>query len=447
MSIAESAFPDRVCILVVDDHPNTATTLARALAQLGPGVDVISASSGREALDKVKDRGVDLLITDMIMPEMTGLELIEKMHNHPGGRPAFTYLITAYDIPGLKVTAYRLKVNEVIVKPVRPERICQIATRAIEEMKHVTRPLKKAVERKNKFKILVADDRPDNVTLLTRYLEYEGYENVVARDGLDALNKVRDEMPDLVLLDINMPNKYGFAVLEEIRADPAIEHIPVIILTAARLDPSDIKSGLNLGADDYVTKPFDRHELMARIRTKLRVKEAEDVIRQRNKQLDLLPEIGKVLSAGLDTDELMDSIIRQTVKTFDAMFGRFIILNPGGDSHKEHHISASETFSIQAPLSYLDDFLDYIKRTRQGLIIDDTNRDIRWRKFPGDTSRSVIIIPLFGRLNLIGALMLIHDQAGYFNLEHQRLLQAIANQAAIAVENIQLYEQIKSLSK
>src|SRR5690606_445131 len=129
---------------------------------------------------------------------------------------------------------------------------------------------KSAGREKRKFKILVADDRPDNVTLLARYLDYEGYDHVSAQDGLETLIKVQDEMPDLVLLDINMPNKDGFTVLEEIRANPALEHIPVIILTAARLDPADVREGLNLGADDYITKPFDRHELMARIRTKLR---------------------------------------------------------------------------------------------------------------------------------------------------------------------------------
>ena len=87
-----------VRILVVDDHPNTATTLARALSQLGSGVNVISASSGHDALEKVKTNGVDILFTDMIMPEMTGLELIEKMQNHPAGRPSYTYLVTAYDV-------------------------------------------------------------------------------------------------------------------------------------------------------------------------------------------------------------------------------------------------------------------------------------------------------------------------------------------------------------
>jgi nitrogen fixation/metabolism regulation signal transduction histidine kinase len=77
-----------------------------------------------------------------------------------------------------------------------------------------------------------------------------------------------------------MPNKDGFTVLEEIRADSVIRHIPVIILTAVRLSSIEVQFGLNLGADDYITKPFDRRELLARIRTKLRAKEAEDGIRQ-----------------------------------------------------------------------------------------------------------------------------------------------------------------------
>ncbi|MBI2332836.1 MAG: response regulator, partial [Chloroflexi bacterium] len=197
MNTPASSSQNMVRILVVDDHPNTATTLARALAQIGPSVDVVSAISGTDALEKVKDKGVDILFTDMIMPEMTGLELIEKMQNHPGGKPSYAYLITAYDVPGLKVTAQRLKVNDVIIKPVRPEKICQIATAAIDGMNHATNPTGKKTPAKRKFKLLLADDVMDNVTLLTRYLEYEGYDQIIARDGQETLNKVRDEMPDL----------------------------------------------------------------------------------------------------------------------------------------------------------------------------------------------------------------------------------------------------------
>ncbi len=447
MTILEPTPKDQIRILVVDDHPNTAATLARALSQLGAGVGVISASSGRDALEKVKTVGVDILFTDMIMPEMTGLELIEKMQNHPAGRPSFTYLVTAYDVPGLKVTAQRLKVNEVIVKPVRPERICQIATQAIEEMKQTTRPIRDEAAGKKKFKILVADDRPDNITLLTRYLGYEGYEYITACDGLETLDQVRDELPDLVLLDVNMPHKDGFTVLKEIRDDPAVQHIPVIILTAVRLDPSDVQSGLNLGADDYVTKPFDRHELMARIRTKLRVKEAEDIIRRRNRELNLLPEIGKELSARTDIKDLASVLIKRTVETLGAIQGNMIILSSENGGQQNYQVSQySESSNDEMVIT--ENLLKRIKESHQGLVIGDAHNDPFWQsdKKHG-TIRSAVIAPLLGRKDLLGLLILTHEQENYFNLDHLLLLQAIASQAAIAVENAHLYTSMAQEQK
>ena len=132
----QQSFDAPVKILVVDDHPNTATTLARAIAQLGSKVEVLSATSGTEALERVKDKTADILITDMLMPGMTGLELIEKLQNRLAGCPTFLYLMTAYDVPGLDAIAQSLKINEVIIKPVHPERICQIVNKAITSMKN-----------------------------------------------------------------------------------------------------------------------------------------------------------------------------------------------------------------------------------------------------------------------------------------------------------------------
>jgi signal transduction histidine kinase/DNA-binding response OmpR family regulator len=430
-------------ILVVDDHPNTAIMLARAISQLGPRVDVISAISGPEALEKVAGGAVDVLITDMIMPGMTGLELIEKMQNHPGGRPAFMYLITAYDVPGLKETARRLKVNEVIIKPIRPERICQIVSNALESMGHV--PVPAATVESQPFKILIADDMPDNITLLSRYMKSEGYNYITASDGIEALDKTRAEMPDLVLLDVNMPKKDGFTVLSEMRADPAVEHIPVIIFTAARLHPDDIQAGLNLGADDYITKPFDRRELFARIRAKLRTKAFEDVIRLRNRQLSMLPEIGKELSARLDINELTNVVLRRTVETLGAIMGHIIVLDPHHPLQKTHHISTSTSAQTEAPK--LEGFMSEISETRTSLILDDIQNEPRWRPVPDDPTRSAVIVPMFGRQNLLGLLMLAHEKTGYFQLEHLLLLQAIASQAAIAIENALLYEDVDQQQK
>jgi len=333
-----------------------------------------------------------------------------------------------------------LKVNEVLNKPIRPERMSQIIGKAIADLGRSPAPL--AVQARTQLKILVADDRSDNITLLSRYLENEGYICLTADDGEQALARARAEMPDLILLDVNMPVKDGFEALQEIRSDPAIAHIPVIILTAARLEPMDMQYALNIGADDYVTKPFDRRELLARIRTRLRVKETEDIIRLRNKELNLLPELGRELSARLDIDELTDLVLRRTVETLGALLGYFILLTPQGPSSKIYRFSTNTSPAIPSDLPPLADLLAQANETHQGILIGDAHKDSHWPVSSDDPAHAVVIIPMFGRLGLLGLLVLAHEQKGYFRLEHKLLLQAIAGQAAIAVENAQLYSGI-----
>ena len=160
----------RARILVVDDHPATATTLARAISQLGTDLDVMSATSGMDALEKVEGGSVDVLITDLMMPKMNGLELIERLQAHPVGRPTYTILITAYDVPGLKETARRLKVNETMIKPVHPQQICQAIEKILETTGRVLEPA--SARESHLFKILIADDSTGqpgfNVTLCTK---------------------------------------------------------------------------------------------------------------------------------------------------------------------------------------------------------------------------------------------------------------------------------------
>ena len=270
-----------------------------------------------DALEKVESGSVDVLITDLMMPKMNGLELIERLQTHPAGRPTYTILITAYDVPGLKETARRLKVNETMVKPVRPEHICRVIGKMLEATGHISEL--DSVRDSHLFKIMVADDSQDNLTLMSRYMQDEGYGFITASNGAEALEKIHSELPDLVLLDVNMPVKDGFTVLAEMREDPTIGHIPVIIFTAACLNPKDIHDGLSFGADDYIVKPFDRRELFAQIHAKLRVKESEDIIRKRNRELSVLPEIGKELSARLDLNELLSIILRRSVETLGAL--------------------------------------------------------------------------------------------------------------------------------
>jgi two-component system, OmpR family, KDP operon response regulator KdpE len=114
--------------------------------------------------------------------------------------------------------------------------------------------------------ILVVDDEPRMVRFVRMNLELEGYQVSSANNGMEALEKIRDELPDLVLLDVMMPGMDGFETLERLRE---ISTIPVIMLTVKGEEEDRIR-GLELGADDYVTKPFSPRELASRIRAVLR---------------------------------------------------------------------------------------------------------------------------------------------------------------------------------
>jgi DNA-binding response OmpR family regulator len=114
--------------------------------------------------------------------------------------------------------------------------------------------------------ILVVDDEPAILDLVTAILERQGYGVVEAHDGDEALQALRERIPDLVLLDVMMPGRDGFEVLKEIRA---ISNVPVIMLTVQASEADQVR-GLDLGADDYIPKPFGHRELVSRIRAMLR---------------------------------------------------------------------------------------------------------------------------------------------------------------------------------
>jgi DNA-binding response OmpR family regulator len=118
-------------------------------------------------------------------------------------------------------------------------------------------------------RVLIVDDEPRIVRIVQAYLERDGYQVLTASDGQTALATVRREQPDLLVLDLMLPEVSGWDVCRALRRDPATEALPIIMLTA-RDEPSDRIVGLELGADDYLVKPFDPNELVARVHAVLR---------------------------------------------------------------------------------------------------------------------------------------------------------------------------------
>lgn len=170
-------------------------------------------------------------------------------------------------------------------------------------------------------KILVVDDEKPIVEILKYNLEKEGFHVVTAFDGEEALNKVEDESPALIVLDIMLPQKDGFAVCREIRAT---REIPIIMLTAKEMEIDKVL-GLELGADDYVTKPFSAREVTARIKALLRRSKVE------NNQNNIEKNKLKVGTIEVDQDEVqvynLGKPVELTLREYNLL--AFIMRKPG----------------------------------------------------------------------------------------------------------------------
>jgi adenylate cyclase len=132
--------------------------------------------------------------------------------------------------------------------------------------------------------ILVVDDAPDNVEIVRLRLEGQRYDVITAADGLEALDQVNTHLPDLVLLDVMMPRLDGIETIRRLKADASLPFIPVVMLTA-QSDKKEVVAGLDAGADEYLTKPFDASTLLARVRAMLRMKALHDEVRAQAAQL------------------------------------------------------------------------------------------------------------------------------------------------------------------
>jgi adenylate cyclase len=138
---------------------------------------------------------------------------------------------------------------------------------------------------KNPAKLLVVDDTPKNVKLLADILAAKGYGVVTAASGPEALAQVERQRPDLVLLDVVMPEMSGYDVCRKLRSNPATELLPVVMVTA--LDPGEERiKGIEAGADDFLTKPINQAELLARVKSLIRIKELYGTVQHQAAELE-----------------------------------------------------------------------------------------------------------------------------------------------------------------
>ncbi|OGQ52415.1 MAG: guanylate cyclase [Deltaproteobacteria bacterium RIFCSPLOWO2_02_56_12] len=167
-------------------------------------------------------------------------------------------------------------------------------------------------------KILIVDDEPFNLDLLEQELTDQGYVIERANDGAEALEKVPSFLPDLILLDYMMPKMNGIEVVKQLKQDERYKGIPVILLTAKASQEDKVK-GLDAGADDYVVKPFDSFELLARVRSMMRIKQMQDSLEEWNRGLTdkVTQQVGQIERMGRLKRYLSPQIAETILKSED----------------------------------------------------------------------------------------------------------------------------------
>lgn len=277
--------------------------------------------------------------------------------------------------------------------------------------------------------VLVADDEIPTTVMLARIFEREGYKVQSVHDGTAALNAAQQLLPDLILLDVQMPLMNGFDVLRSLRENALTANIPTIIVTAKARQPTDVAHGLNLGADDFIHKPFDPQELMARAQSKIRARKLEEALQRRTEELEILLRVGEKLNQYLEVKEVLELIPDLTLASLP---GDGTVIYHLDDRQKilAHNILVKKNI----PKVNHDSLIAKVLQVEQKSMIWNTLDKAVIKGFPyGMTVR------IQHGDNLLGVLVHFSQETAY-DERHLRLFEGISQQAALTLRNAQLYE-------
>ncbi|MFN8421267.1 MAG: response regulator [Anaerolineae bacterium] len=287
--------------------------------------------------------------------------------------------------------------------------------------------------------VLIADDDKNTRELLGTMLQREGFRVESAADGQEAVKKAFKVIPDLILLDIQMPGLDGFEVLGKLRAEPTTEHIPIIVISAAARDSHDVVKGLGLGADDYLLKPFAAPELIARVYSKMKARQLEDSLLKRTQELEALVRVGRELNQGLTLEDLGDRLLGVAMEQFNATKAVLTLFN-GQERIMERRRGLEK---VKTDLLTTDTLGSLTFSDKEPLLVSDISEDKRVSAILNGTNcKSGIAAPLMHQNEIHGVLVLGHEQPNHFSNHDLRVLRSIAEQSALAIRNAQLYQQL-----
>jgi diguanylate cyclase (GGDEF)-like protein len=247
-------------IMVADDDEEFCDLLKMFLESNSYNPLIIN--DAQKVVQAVKNEKPDLLLLDLMMPRKDGFQIMDELQDE--AQTAKTPIIV---LSALRLNDYQEKgvltgLPEIVSRELPKEVVLEAIKNCIGEEES---PEFKAVDKTIKPRVLIADDQTELLFLMKETLENEGFEVAAANDGKEALQMAFESHPDIVVLDYNMPQKDGLTVAAELKDNPLFAHVPIIIVTAYSDKQTKMK-GLSMGIDDYLIKPVDTDELIARIR-------------------------------------------------------------------------------------------------------------------------------------------------------------------------------------
>ncbi len=303
-------------------------------------------------------------------------------------------------------------------------------------------------------KILIADDDLQIAGLIREVLQLARCEVLEARSGEETLailqrENASDRPVDVLLLDILMPGMSGYEVISRMKADPLLATTSIIVTTALT-SITDKTMGLGMGADDYLTKPFDPRELIARIQVIMRMRDTEQVLRQRNRELALLTEISRHIISSLDLEEVLAATMAGICRILPVDAAVLVLMDEETGEMIFRKSIPEEHPHIGQPLPPDRSILRHVVTTEQPYLTNDVPHDLIFAPGidgKGADSRAVLCVPLLIRERVIGALELIDKRNGPFTETDRDLLQTLAGSVAAAVENAQLYAELADFAR
>jgi len=262
-------------ILVIEDEESTRKLVGRVLG--GGGFRVLEAADAETGLQLARAQPPDCILMDLRLPGLDGLQATRRLKADPRLASVPVVAVTALAGDEEEQRALAAGCDGFLAKPFE----------ALDLLEHVDRFLRRAerargAELGRKARILVVDDEPAVVALFERQLQRAGYEPLSAQGGREALQRAWNDAPDLILLDILMPDLDGFEVTRRLKGNLRTAGIPIILATGLA-DVEDKIRGLEAGADEFLSKPIDTAELLVRIKSMLQLAHLQEQLAQRRR--------------------------------------------------------------------------------------------------------------------------------------------------------------------